>query len=177
MTRRGAGRRPGSRRWGVVLSVVVAALVAGCLAGPTDRADPTDADGTTPQGPPTAILTGAGEGPRAGALGGHAYGERGDAAPWIPAAALAALSVAPGAELGITLDRDGIGAWSLRIAPAEDASGATARAVGSGDGALAAGGVRLAAPAAGRWVLEARIVYASGLGDGAYYWLLEVAPP
>lgn len=130
-----------------------------------------------PEPPPTAVLRGRGLGPVQGTLGGYVYGKSGSEAPWIPAAGLEAVALAPAAALEITLGEGAIAGSSLRIAGEADTQGASTRPLPAGDGAAGDGAIRFAGPPVGRWVLEARITYADGMGDGAYYWLLDVAPP
>jgi hypothetical protein len=113
----------------------------------------------------------------AGVLGGYVYGESGSDAPWIPAAGLEAIPLTPGLGLEITLDRGAVAGWVVSVATETDAQGEAPRPLATGEGPSDGGPIRFAAPAVGRWVLEARIAYAAGMGDGAYYWLLDVSPP
>ncbi len=178
----------------VVAAMLLFALsLVGCSAGtasptiaapttaPSVGATPADEQPGIPTdslgGPPTALLSSGAADPRPGTLGGFAYGVRGAAAPWIPAEALVAHPTASGEPLAIGLDADGIAAWSVRGAGASDPSGRSAEVLGHDDRPSPDGRIHVVAPGAGRWVLEARIEYASGRGDGAYYWLLEVTPP
>lgn len=180
------------------LLLLAAAATAACTIGPgADGAGPAAATGApassvapaavqsaaptaptpVPEPPPAAVLRGQDVEPVAGTLGGYVYGESGSEAPWIPAAGLEAVALAPGVTLEITLEGGSIAGWALRVATEADTQGESAQQVLAGDVTAGEEAIRFAAPPTGRWVLEARITYADSMGDGAYYWLLDVAPP
>jgi hypothetical protein len=95
--------------------------------------------------------------------------------PWIAASQLERMMLSP-ADLVLVGWADGtpIGEWTALIAPATDASGAGARAAGSGD----AGGadfVTFGRVSQGEWVLAVTLHRADGRGEATYYWALSAS--
>jgi hypothetical protein len=180
--------------------LLVVTLFAGCAAGPAPPASaggsgppptgpiqsPTPATTTpTPSRPseapspaaeqPAAVLEAPG-GPIRGTLGSWTLDGQGSDSPWLPASALHEVAVRQGR---ITVRFGGevaIGAWSARLAPANDPAGETATALGEREpDQPPSPAVVLESPPAGRWVLSVRLDRADGRGDATFYWLLRVS--
>lgn len=116
------------------------------------------------EAPVATLVTATGRHP--GDVGGYDFTSFTQSAPWLPAAALDRVDVAAGESLRVELDgRASIAEWTAAYAAAADVSGD--RLVGLGSGAAA---VAFAAPPVGDWVVTVTVVYADGLGSGAYYW-------
>lgn len=124
----------------------------------------------TATAPPTAELVVDGR-RYAGTVGGYTWGTYSQSAPWHPATGLPAITVRAGA--GLTAELDGgvgrIESWAALIADAADTTGDETVVLGSGGATVSLDG-----PPAGDWVLELRVIYADGAGDGAYYWHVVV---
>jgi hypothetical protein len=91
--------------------------------------------------------------------------------PLATAAGLSPVEVPPAAALSVELagGQSGVASWTARVADAADPAAATTRPLGSGLTPVAITG-----PGSGAWVMEVRVTYAEGRGDGAYYWQLVV---
>jgi hypothetical protein len=89
---------------------------------------------------------------------------------WIDLAALKRTDF-PAKELVFAGFDDGtpIGAWSIRVAPVSDATGADAVDSGSGSG-NGADFVTIGRIDAGTWILELTLTRADGRGEATYYW-------
>jgi hypothetical protein len=120
--------------------------------------------------PPTAELIV--DGKRCpGTVGGYTWGAYSQSAPWHLATGLSPLTIPADVALAAGLEGRGasIDSWTARIAAAADTTGNEAVPLGSGGATVAFDG-----PPAGEWVLELRLVFADGAGDGAWYWHLVV---
>jgi hypothetical protein len=106
-----------------------------------------------------------------GTVGGYTWDGYSQSAPWLPAAGLPTIEVPPAAALSVELagGQSAIASWTARVADAADPAATTTKPLGSGDAPVAVTG-----PGAGAWVMEVRVTYAEGRGDGAYYWHLVV---
>jgi hypothetical protein len=171
--------RVAGRVGGLLLAMaVVAACAAAEVSGPAPSVvvSATPEPARTPSAlpvavgpqPPNALLRATGVGADVvGGLGGFTWRGVGSDAPWLPGAPA---SAGPGAILSVGFDRVvPLASWSALIAPAADASGASAAPAGSGSGPIT-----ITAPKPGAWTLALQVVFGDGLGDAAYYWRLEV---
>jgi hypothetical protein len=118
--------------------------------------------------PPVARLVIGGH-QYAGVIGSYSWKTHGDAAPWLPADALQAIRVPSRAGARVRLDGARVASWTAKMARAEDTDGSKLTPLGDGSGAISFRG-----PATGSWVVLVSIEYDQELGDGAYYWLLDV---
>jgi hypothetical protein len=118
--------------------------------------------------PPVARLISGGRSFR-GTIGSYSWKTHGDAAPWLPATALVAIDVTAGARVSVKLDRAPIAGWTAGMARANDTTGHDLTPLGDGHG-----GISFSAPRSGSWVVLVSIRYAGDLGDGSYYWRLDV---
>ena len=116
------------------------------------------------EAPVATLVTATGRHP--GDVGGFDFGTYTQSAPWLPASALDRVDVAAGEALRVELDgRTSIAEWTAAYAAAADVTGDQLVGLGGGEAAIAFDG-----PPAGAWVVTVTIVYADGLGSGAYYW-------
>jgi hypothetical protein len=174
------GRRrahPGAAMMAATLTVVV---VAGCVTTSSPGTAPATAPPSVPAaggGPPPAWLETGPDGLTPGVSGSWTRDGAGSDVPWLPASALALVTVGPGSRLVVGLG-DGlrIGSWRADVAPASDPTGVTARWWAGRDVAgppLAR--VAFDSPGAGSWVLRVMLASADGRGDAAYSWALDVS--
>jgi hypothetical protein len=191
-----AGHRAGVARRLVVGGVLLAGVVAGCVAPPaaspsdasapsvtiapipstppaaatTDPPTPTPAPaGTARPGievPPLADLAVDGGDPVAGQLGTYIWGSGGSDSPWLPGAPIRA---ATGEVLTVSLEPDlRVSGWSALLAPAAAGDGTGATPVGAGAGPL-----DVTAPGSGTWTLAVTIDVGDR-GTATWFWRLEV---
>jgi hypothetical protein len=131
-------------------------------------ADPSNqASGRVTAGPPVAALAAEGGDPTDGQLGSYTWGDGGSDAPWLPGARMA---VGAGEPLTVSFQPEAnIQTWSARAVPATSDGPANATALGGGSGRP-----RFAAPDAGTWTVEVRVVFADAAGRATYFWQLAV---
>jgi hypothetical protein len=134
----------------------------------TAPSDPTSTAEPTLEAPPIASLVIGGRSFK-GTIGGYSWKTHGDAAPWLPATALDAIQVAAGASVSVKLNGAAVAGWTARMARASDTSGHDLTPLGEGHGLISFSG-----PRSGSWVISVAIQYTDDLGDGSYYWRLDV---
>jgi len=172
-----------------ILAAGILAL-AGCTAGASNAPPgaPSDAPPATPSQsvlaepsvaaatdapapePPVAELVINGD-RYPGTVGGYTWDGYSQSAPWLPATGLLPVDVPAGTALSVELagGETGVTSWTARVADAADPAAATTQPLGAGGTP-----VSFVGPGSGAWVLEVRVTYADGQGDGAYYWQLVV---
>jgi hypothetical protein len=174
--------------WAILVAAILA--LAGCTAGASNAPSsaPSDAppatlspsvvpepsvprttDAPAPE-PPLAELVIDGD-RYPGEVGGYTWDGYSQSAPWLPAAGLSPIDVPADAPLSVELasGETGIASWTAQVADATDQAAATTRSLGAGETT-----VDVVGPGSGAWVMEVRVTYADGRGDGAYYWQLVV---
>jgi hypothetical protein len=170
----------------VAQTVVVVTVVAACSIGgrpaavslsaslaPSSSPSPAVADSPIPTGgqiatgPPVAALAAEGGDETDGQLGTYTWGDGGSDAPWLPGERVA---VGAGEPLTVRFRPEtAIETWSARVVPASADGPAGASGLGQGSGQP-----RFAAPGAGTWTAEVRIVFANAAGEASYFWQLAV---
>jgi hypothetical protein len=161
----------------------VLALACGCMASPSPTSGvpvspPIGPASTTDASrPPAAFLAVNGQGRHPGELGTYIYRGAGSDSPWLPARSLQPVAVPAGGRLAVRLaDQRLIGAWSVKVAPAADDQGVTARVLSAQPDVNRRWAVVDAlAPPPGPWVLVVTVDYGDGSGSGSYFWLVEVS--
>ncbi len=176
-----------------ILAAALAAILAAGCSTTRDRTGPPAGrtpipTGASPTATPTAVDPSPVEPPPAwlvlpdgqrvsGKLGSWTLDGAGSEAPWLPASALATISVQPGTAVVIEPGGGlGIGAWRADLATAVDPTGAEARwLAGRETDEPPLGQIELPPLPAGSWVVRATLGLAGGRGDAAYSWAVEVA--
>ena len=162
----------------VVLAIVLVAAGCGGAGSPTPvpcaTVSPVSSAGPLLE-PGVARLAGARGCVADGVRGSWTLDGTSSEGQWVPASALEPMLVTT-ADLVLVGWADGtpIGEWTALIAPAADASGASAEAAGSGD----AGGadfVTFGRVSPGEWVLAVTLHRADGRGDATYYWAISAS--
>lgn len=138
--------------------------------GPTPSEVPEPTLGPLPE---AAVHFAGGDVP--GTLGTFTLVDTGSDAPWLPFDMLPAVTTPPDGTLAIGfVDGNQIGAWSARIATAEDRTGSDVTGI---DGRLdgpPVDSVEVGPLPAGRWVLGVYLTRADGTGAGITYWAVTV---
>jgi hypothetical protein len=129
---------------------------------PTASAEPTL------EPPPIAMLMIGGHA-YPGKIGGYTWKSHGDAAPWLPARALDPVSASARSHVTVKLDGATVAHWTATMARASDTGGTNPTGIGEGARTISFDG-----PRSGSWVVSVAVEYAGDLGDGAYYWRLDV---
>jgi hypothetical protein len=165
----------------VVVTVVAACSIGGrpaavslsASAAPSPSPSPVVADSSIPTGrqivtgPPAAALAAEGGDATDGQLGTYAWGDGGSDAPWLHGERVA---VGAGEPLIVRFRPEtAIETWSARVVPASADGPAGASGLGQGSGQP-----RFAAPGAGTWTAEVRVVFANAAGEASYFWQLAV---
>lgn len=128
-------------------------------AAPTDSV-PLDA-------PPAAAMFVEGGDPVAGQLGTYVWGDGGSDSPWLPGAPI---TVGVGERAAVTFTPGvSVASWRARFLPSTADGPDRAAALGAG-----AGEPTFGAPPVGSWTVVVDVVFAGGLGDAMYYWLVTV---
>jgi hypothetical protein len=174
-----------------LLALALVGALAGCAGdasptgpgaepsiGPTDvpaASAPAASPGPAGDGLPAAVLV-AGATSSPGKLGSWSLDGRGGDSPWIPAAALTPVAVGSADSIAVRYaDGAPVGAWTARVAAANDPGGLVTTAVGGRDLALPPlAGVELHGLPVGSWVLQVRLDRSDERGNAIFSWLLEV---
>jgi hypothetical protein len=136
-------------------------------SAPTASASP-DVSDTPTDGPPEAVLAAEGGDPVTAQLGTYTWGDAGSDSAWLSGAPIA---VGAGEPLSVAVEPAvAIESWRARSVPSTADGPDGASLVGEGDGNPA-----FAAPGAGSWTVEVRVVFADGAGDASYFWRLDVS--